>query len=434
MAQPLSRPLVLSSSSPWPPAPPSPRFPNWPLPRPGSQRMPRSESQPRPPLQSKSQSLWLSWPPTPPLPLFHLLSQIPAQPLSQPHSQCLLKPGAQILPLPQSPLQPLLPSHSLPLFKPQCPAQPNPLSQPLPSSLCLPKSFPLPTPFSHTLPLSQPRLRSGLQLPPALLLLLLFSVLGPGAGGLFLTDYSTCSPRKLSPFRSFASTELFHFHVPEDTFLAVWNLIIFKEQGGTFGDHCPDQSVTVYFRSGAPPVINPLHTHFPGDTAVPGVFSLTLSWTLPNRTSGIFNVSSPLPGDWFLAAHLPQAHGHISVKVIYAPGTTFERYKRHTVKRSPGRVSVPSSATADYPAFAGRCCAGAWPSLRANPLGPQSFSTVQHFPHFGVPLTFSPVLSYPNLPFAQGLCAQLYLQGFSTAGMCGEPRGIGLPPDVAPTS
>lgn len=64
-------------------------------------------------------------------------------------------------------------------------------------------------------------------------------------GGLFLTDYSTCSPRKLSPFRSFASTELFHFHVPEDTFLAVWNLIIFKEQGGTFGDHCPDQSVTV---------------------------------------------------------------------------------------------------------------------------------------------------------------------------------------------
>ncbi|KAB1279685.1 Transmembrane protein 8B [Camelus dromedarius] len=137
---------------------------------------------------------------------------------------------------------------------------------------------------------------------------------GHRPGGLFLTDYSTCSPRKLSPFRSFASTELFHFHVPEDTFLAVWNLIIFKEQGGTFGDHCPDQSVTVYFRSGAPPVINPLHTHFPGDTAVPGVFSLTLSWTLPNRTSGIFNISSPLPGDWFLAAHLPQAHGHISVK------------------------------------------------------------------------------------------------------------------------
>ncbi|XP_063081598.1 transmembrane protein 8B isoform X3 [Cavia porcellus] len=316
MAQPLSRPLVLSQSQPWPPAPPSPRFPNLSQPGPGSLRMLRSRSQSRPPLQSRS----LAWPPSSPRPLFH--------PLSATHPQLLLTPLAYPRLWLRSPSQSLLPPHSLPLFKPLRSAQPNPLSHPLRSSLCLPSSLPLAPRsslclppslplaprLSHTLPLSQPRLGSGLQLPPALLLLLLFSVLGPGAGGLFLTDYSTCSPRKLSPFRSFASTELFHFHIPEDTFLAVWNLIIFKEQGGTFGDHCPDQSVTVYFRSGAPPVINPLHTHFPGDTAVPGVFSLTLSWTLPNRTSGIFNVSSPLPGDWFLAAHLPQAHGHISVK------------------------------------------------------------------------------------------------------------------------
>ncbi|XP_065763947.1 transmembrane protein 8B isoform X1 [Muntiacus reevesi] len=308
MAQPLSRPLVLSRSGPWPPTPPSPRFPNRFQFPPGSQRMPRSGSQLRRPLQS------LTWAPSQSQPLFHLFPQIPARPLCQPHSQNLLKPGAPRLPLFRSPPQPLRPSHPVPLHKPLSPALPNSLSPSVPSSLSLPESLPPPTPLSHTPPLCQPRLRSGLQLPSALLLLLLLSVLGPGAGGLFLTDYSTCSPRKLSPFRSFASTELFHFHVPEDTFLAVWNLIIFKEQGGTFGDHCPDQSVTVYFRSGAPPVINPLHTHFPGDTAVPGVFSLTLSWTLPNRTSGIFNVSSPLPGDWFLAAHLPQAHGHISVK------------------------------------------------------------------------------------------------------------------------
>ncbi|KAM6170070.1 transmembrane protein 8B [Rhynchocyon petersi] len=319
MAQPLSRPLVLSRSGPRSPAPPSPHFPNQSQSRPGCRLMPRtvsqtlplflSGSQPRPPL-AESLSLPLAWPSFPPLPVFHPLLQIPVQP----HSFCLPNPLAQTVPLLQSSSQPRLPSHTLSLLKPRCPAQPNPLSEPLPSPLCLPRSLPLSPPVFHTLPLSQPRLRSGLQPPPALLLLLLFAVLGPGAGGLFLTDYSTCSPRKLSPFRSFASTELFHFHVPEDTFLAVWNLIIFKEQGGTFGDHCPDQSVTVYFRSGAPPVINPLHTHFPGDTAVPGVFSLTLSWTLPNRTSGIFNVSSPLPGDWFLAAHLPQAHGHISVK------------------------------------------------------------------------------------------------------------------------
>nr|XP_054357959.1 transmembrane protein 8B isoform X5 [Pongo pygmaeus] len=169
MAQPLSRPLVLSQSPPWPPAPPSPRFPNRPQPLPGS------------PSRTPFQSLPLAWPPSRPRPSFHSLSQIPAQALSQPHSQCLLKALAQPRPLLQSPSQPLLPSHSLPLFKPQCPAQPNSLSQPLPSSLCLPKSLPLVPPISHTLPLSQPILKSGFQLPPALLLLLLFSVLGPGA-------------------------------------------------------------------------------------------------------------------------------------------------------------------------------------------------------------------------------------------------------------
>lgn len=55
--------------------------------------------------------------------------------------------------------------------------------------------------------------------------------------------------------------------------------------------------------------------HFPRDTAVPGSFALTLTWTLPNRTTGVFNITSPLPGDWFLAAHLPKEQGKISVKV-----------------------------------------------------------------------------------------------------------------------
>ncbi|ETE59046.1 Transmembrane protein 8A, partial [Ophiophagus hannah] len=73
-------------------------------------------------------------------------------------------------------------------------------------------------------------------------------------------------------------------------------------------------SLSRYFRSGAPPVINPLGMHFPRDTAVPGSFALTLTWTLPNRTTGVFNITSPLPGDWFLAAHLPKEQGKISVK------------------------------------------------------------------------------------------------------------------------
>uniref|UniRef100_A0A3B4AFK4 EGF-like domain-containing protein n=1 Tax=Periophthalmus magnuspinnatus TaxID=409849 RepID=A0A3B4AFK4_9GOBI len=131
---------------------------------------------------------------------------------------------------------------------------------------------------------------------------------------LFVTEYFTRTPRKLNAFNSFASVELFHFNVPDDTMMAVWNLITFKEQGGTFGDNCPNRNVTVYFRSGAPPVINPLYTRFPRDTVVPGSFAVTLTWTLPNRTTGAFNVTSPLPGDWFLAAHLPKDEGKISVK------------------------------------------------------------------------------------------------------------------------
>ncbi|XP_059829998.1 uncharacterized protein LOC132396473 [Hypanus sabinus] len=184
---------------------------------------------------------------------------------------------------------------------------------------------------------------------------------------LFVTDYFTRTPRKLNAFTSFTSAELFHFHVPEDTVVAVWNLITFKEQGGSFGDSCPDRDITTasgpelgllpacrqtpwpvcsvgelcarvvpvrtentelkhrnpetisqrYFRSGAPPVINPLHSRFPADTVVPGSFAVTLTWNLPNRTTGIFNISSPLPGDWFLAAHLPKDRGKISVKGLY---------------------------------------------------------------------------------------------------------------------
>lgn len=62
---------------------------------------------------------------------------------------------------------------------------------------------------------------------------------------LFVTEYFTRTPRKLMAFNSFASVELFHFNVPDDTMMAVWNLITFKEQGGTFGDSCPNRNVTV---------------------------------------------------------------------------------------------------------------------------------------------------------------------------------------------
>ncbi|KAK5599256.1 hypothetical protein CRENBAI_023963 [Crenichthys baileyi] len=156
--------------------------------------------------------------------------------------------------------------------------------------------------------------RRGSGCSPPRLLLLIYTFFCAVGDCLFVTDYFTRTPRKLNAFNYFASVELFHFNVPEDTMMAVWNLITFKEQGGTFGDSCPNRNVTVYFRSGAPPVINPLYTRFPRDTVVPGSFAVTLTWTLPNRTTGAFNVTSPLPGDWFLAAHLPKDEGKISVK------------------------------------------------------------------------------------------------------------------------
>lgn len=176
MAQPLSRPLVLSRSGPWPPAPPSPRGRDRSLSRSGSPRMPRSGS------RASSSVLLLSssssWPcPVPPLPSCHFQSRIPAQPLGQLPPQGLVQPRDRLLPLSHSSAPPLSPQ-ARPLYQSRCPGRSNPLAQALPSSL----SLPLPPTVSHTLPLSQPRLRSGLQLPPALLLLLLFSLLGPGAG------------------------------------------------------------------------------------------------------------------------------------------------------------------------------------------------------------------------------------------------------------
>uniref|UniRef100_A0A8D2KVW2 Transmembrane protein 8B n=1 Tax=Varanus komodoensis TaxID=61221 RepID=A0A8D2KVW2_VARKO len=218
----------------------------------------------------------------------------PRQPTSPAPSRLLRQRHTQPIVLESQPFPSSL-GHWLPQKEPIPPVM-DPLLLPSHKSECSPCFA---GSGAHPCPGRNPRLAPGALLPPA---------------GLFATDYFTRTPRKLNPFRSVTSIELFHFRVPEDTVMAVWNLITFKEQGGTFGDHCPDRSVTVYFRSGAPPVINPLHTHFPRDTAVPGSFSLTLTWTLPNRTTGVFNISRPLPGDWFLAAHLPREQGKISVK------------------------------------------------------------------------------------------------------------------------
>lgn len=116
--------------------------------------------------------------------------------------------------------------------------------------------------------------------------------------------------------------------------------------------------INSYFRSGAPPVINPLYTRFPRDTAVPGSFAVTLTWTLPNRTTGAFNVTSPLPGDWFLAAHLPKDEGKISVKV------SLNNYHKSTVSSVATLVTLLCPAIVRGPDLFIHTCSLSWFTVR----------------------------------------------------------------------
>uniref|UniRef100_A0A8B9NEK1 Post-glycosylphosphatidylinositol attachment to proteins 6 n=1 Tax=Accipiter nisus TaxID=211598 RepID=A0A8B9NEK1_9AVES len=74
-----------------------------------------------------------------------------------------------------------------------------------------------------------------------------------------------------------------------------------------------------HFRFGAPPVINPLGTHFPANATVRPSYniSITLSSTVQNTT--FVNITTPAAGDWFIAAHLPEAAGRIEVKGFSTP-------------------------------------------------------------------------------------------------------------------
>lgn len=102
-----------------------------------------------------------------------------------------------------------------------------------------------------------------------------------------------------------------------------------------------------HFRYGAPPVINPLGTRFPANATVRPSYniSITLSSAVQNTT--FVNVTTPAAGDWFIAAHLPEAAGRIEVKV---------------------RVLVRVSATVRCPARPATADPSALPSCRVSPL------------------------------------------------------------------
>ncbi|XP_069342485.1 post-GPI attachment to proteins factor 6 [Eulemur rufifrons] len=149
-----------------------------------------------------------------------------------------------------------------------------------------------------------------------LLLLLLLARPPPAAGdsrkseaGL-VSEHFSQAPQKLSFYSWYGSARLFRFHVPPDTVLLLWLLKVSRDGGPA----CADVEITVHFRSGAPPVINPLGASFPDHTSVPPTFhiSMPLSAMLPGNAS--VNVSHPAPGDWFVAAHLPPSSQKIQVK------------------------------------------------------------------------------------------------------------------------
>nr|KAF6442645.1 hypothetical protein HJG63_019566 [Rousettus aegyptiacus] len=72
---------------------------------------------------------------------------------------------------------------------------------------------------------------------------------------------------------------------------------------------CSNVEITVYFRYGAPPVINPLGTSFPANTSVQPSFFVKML-----QSNASINISHPAPGDWFVAAHLPPSSQKIEVK------------------------------------------------------------------------------------------------------------------------
>ncbi|XP_045640025.1 post-GPI attachment to proteins factor 6 isoform X2 [Ursus americanus] len=120
-----------------------------------------------------------------------------------------------------------------------------------------------------------------------------------------VSEHFSQSPQKLSFYSWYGSATLFHFRVPPDTVLLRWLLQVSRGSGPT----CTNVEITVYFRYGAPPVINPLGTSFPANTSVQSPFFIKML-----QSNASLNISHPAPGDWFVAAHLPPSSQKIEVK------------------------------------------------------------------------------------------------------------------------
>ncbi|KAM9454389.1 post-GPI attachment to proteins factor 6 isoform 2-T2 [Clarias gariepinus] len=152
------------------------------------------------------------------------------------------------------------------------------------------------------------------------------------------------SPQRLSMYTWFGNARLFRFRVPEGAELVRWSLTVTRGSGF----NCGDQNITVHFRSGAPPVINPIGTAFPDSTAFSLAFNLTVS--VSSAQSGsvtLFNLTRPADGDWFIAAHLPKDNGKIQQQGL--PSCSYslqpQMYVRRAVDTPILQTNIPLAQT-----------------------------------------------------------------------------------------
>ncbi|KAM4631705.1 post-GPI attachment to proteins factor 6 [Discoglossus pictus] len=125
----------------------------------------------------------------------------------------------------------------------------------------------------------------------------------------FVSEFYSQAPQPLSYYTWYGNVRLFHFQVPMDTVLLRWLLQVSRGKASK----CAPVEITVYFRYGAPPVINPLGYSFAPNTSVHTPFNKTLTLSNSQQNLTMVNITNPTPGDWFIAAHLPKAAEKIEI-------------------------------------------------------------------------------------------------------------------------
>lgn len=160
----------------------------------------------------------------------------------------------------------------------------------------------------------------------------------------YVSGFYSNTPQRLSMYSWFGNARLFRFRVPEGAELVRWSLIVMRGSGFS----CGDQNISVHFRAGAPPVINPINTAFPNSTAFSLAYNLSVSVSQGQTASvTLFNVTQPEAGDWFIAAHLPKDDGKIQQQGL--PSCSYslqpQMYVRRAVDTPILQTNIPLAQT-----------------------------------------------------------------------------------------